>query len=1021
MQGKGLIRAFTILLLLICLYQLSFTFFANRWDKKADSYAVTFDSDKESAAYKNARRAYIDSIQNLKVINLGFTDFTYKQVKEQQLNLGLELQGGMNVVLQASLDDLIKSMANNSKDPNFLAALQNAKTRQTDAQEDYVTLFGQEYAKLVPGGNGLAPIFSASSQYQSRIPFNATDAQVLEVIRGESDQAVQRTYEVIKARIDRFGVAQPNVNLQPATGRIVVELPGVDDPERVRKLLQATAKLEFWETYEQSNDMMKWLNDANDVLKKKSPADSKSTAAATDSTNTATAAADSSAAVGDSTSLVMNDDSAATAQPDSTKSREQLRKENPFYAVFQPSNQVGPVIGFVVQKDTAALNKYLSDVDVKNIFPKNLKFLYGNKPQVVTNEDGNPSSSIYPIYAIKSPSVEFQPRLDGGYIVDSRHDFDINNDVVVNMQMNPEGANIWKKMTGENVGKFIAIALDDQIYSAPTVNQEIAGGNSQISGGFDLKEAEDLANILKVGKLPAPARIVEEAVVGPSLGEKSISAGLWSLMAAFLAIMVFMLAYYNNSGWVANVALLLNLFIIVGVLASLGATLTLPGMAGIVLTIGMAVDANVLIFERIREELAQGIPLRKAVIDGYTKSYAPIIDSNLTTLISAVVMLIFGLGPIKGFATILTIGIFSSLFTAVLLARYINEWAVNKNWNLKFSFPWSEPKSRNYKFLQNRKLAYTISIALIVVGAISMVVRGFDLGVDLRGGRTFVVQFDKAMDTDQVAGALQAQFEKAPLVRTYGSNNQFKITTDYKIASDNPETDTEVEQKLYEGVKGLYAHAPTFGDFHSKYKLSSQKVGPTIADDISQSAWVASILAAIGIFLYIFLRFRKWQFGLAAVLCMVHDALVILSLFSLLPGIMPFSMEIDQTFIAAILTILGYSVNDTVIVFDRIREYVKKYPKRDKMQLMNDAINTTLSRTIITSLVTFMVVFILFLFGGDTLKGFSFALMVGIVLGTLSSIFVAAPIVYDLSKGEALSTDENHSLSSSAERIKASV
>lgn len=1015
MQAKGLVKFFGIALALVCIYQLSFTYFTNRVESKAAQYAkeavsklTNATEDQKYLEERKATRRYLDSVSLKPVVNLGIAKFTYQQIKERQINLGLDLQGGMSVVLQVSLQDLIKSMSNNNPDPVLAQAITKANELQNNSQEDYVTLFGRAITQIDPNAK-LAPLF-ASTEYQKKINLNSTNAEVLTVIREEADASVKRTFEILRARIDKFGVTQPNINLQESTGRIVVELPGVNDPERVRRLLQSTAKLEFWETYENSQDLAKMFAEANDVLKKALGVDTignktgstdtkKDTTATASTTNTATNATDSAATASnpDTTSASSLLSAADTTKTDSL-SADELKRQNPLYAIFSQSQNAGSMIGFIQGSDTARFNEYLRMPAVKSVFPPDMKLLYSAKP---IGDKDNPN--LYTVYAIKSRfGSNFKAPLEGDVITDARPDFDATQKVVVSMQMNAEGAGLWRKLTAENIKKSVAIVLDNLIYSAPVVQQEIAGGNSQISGNFTITEAEDLANILKSGKLPAPARIIEEEVVGPTLGKESIRNGLLSLIMGLIAVVIFMIFYYNKAGIFADIALFANLFFIMGILASMGAVLTLPGMAGIVLTMGMAVDANVIIFERIREELARGSGMRKAIADGYSKSYSAIIDGNLTTLLVGIILFYYGLGPVLGFATVLIVGILTSLFTAILLSRLAIDWYLARGGELKYATKLTENAFKNitYDFLGKRRIAYIISASTLLIGLLSIGIKGFEYGVDFQGGRTYVVRFDQDVSAPQIRESLTAIYGKEPLVRTYGAGNQYKITTSYNIDSSDPEMDNEVLRKLHEGV-AKFENNVSYDEFVSKKVVSSQKVGPTIADDIKRGAIWATIFGLLAIFLYILFRFRKWQYGAGAVIATGHDALTVIGLFSLLSGIVPFSLEVDQSFIAAILTIIGYSVNDTVIVFDRIREYLGLNPKAKLEETVNKAISDTLSRTVMTSFATMLTVLILFIFGGDTIRGFAFALVIGIIVGTYSSIFVAAPAMVDLSKLES--------------------
>jgi SecD/SecF fusion protein len=1034
MQGRGLIITFVTALIAVCAYQLLFTFAAYRVENRADEYANVHVlgggseiavpdglNPTAKAAYldsvgkelRSMKNRYLDSISNETALNIYVAEFNYSQVKERQISLGLDLQGGMSVVLQVSLEELIKAMANNSQDPTFLKALENAKKSQTNTQENFVILFGKEFQKLDPGAK-LAAIF-ATPENKDKINFNSTNEQVLAVIKSEADGAVDRTFNIIRSRIDEFGVTQPNINLQEATGRIIVELPGVDNAERARKLLQATAQLEFWEVWD-NREVFNYFVNANDVLVTVLAVTGDSTTVdslATDSNGldaltetTSTETIDTNAAADeDSTGLnaLLDGDSTATAQSDSLDDAEILKKfplfsngsilkpatgqdENGQYNILE-----GPIVGYAFSQDRAKVTEYLALEKVRAVFPKNIKFLWGSQPL-------GTSGNLYGLYAIKTRPNDDKAPLEGDAIIDARQDIDQNGKPDVDMSMNTEGAKTWKRLTKENIGKSIAVVLDDVVYTAPVVQGEISGGRSQITGNFTMKEAKDLANIIKAGKLPAPAQIVEEEVVGPSLGKESIKAGTFSLILGIAIVILFMIFYYTGGGIVTTFSLLLNMFFIMGVLASFQASLTLPGMAGIVLTIGMAVDANVIIFERIREELARGKGLRLAISDGFSNSYSAIVDSNITSLITGFILLVIGLGPVKGFATVFVIGLFSSFITAVLCSQIFFEWFVKGDRKIAFGSQFTINLFNNFhfQFMEKRKIAYAISLAVTLAGVASIAFRGFDLGVDFKGGRTYVVRFDQPVNTVDITAELAKEYGIAPLVRTYGGTNQVKITTAYEIDSDDPTIDSLVEAKLYNGIGKFYNNAPDFDDFRNNYRLSSVKVGPTVADDIMTSSFWASLLSVIGIFIYLAIRFRRWEFGVGAIVATAHDVLVILSIFSIFKGLLPFSTEIDQAFIAAVLTIIGYSVNDTVIVFDRIREYLNLHPTKSLNDNVNGAINTTLSRTTMTSFTTLLVVIVLFIFGGEVIRGFSFALLVGIVVGTYSSIFIASPVVVDL-------------------------
>ena len=990
MQSKGAITFLGILFVLACVYQLSFTLVTQNAENKAY---------EASGGNAESLQNYLDSIANEPVYNLLVKEYTFRESKERELNLGLDLKGGMNVTLEVSVVDLIRSLSNNSTDPTFNKALEEAMVMQKNSQKDFVTLFGEAFTKVDPNAK-LAAVFS-TMELQDRINFNSTNEQVIAVIREEADGAINRSFNILRTRIDKFGVTQPNIQ-QLGSGRILVELPGVKEPARVRKLLQGTARLEFWETYE-NKDVFDILNRVNESLRKTEKKDSllaattDSTAITKDTTATAEAkTADSLQTASNDTSKPalldqLKNDTASAAKDSASQSFEAFAKENPLFAVMSPAIfqnaqnqsefQQGPVVGYSAVKDTAKVNAIFAREEVKALLPKNMKFLWGVKPP--TKE-----AQVHELIAIKTNGRDNNPPLDGSAISDARQDFgQFNGKPEISMRMNAEGAQIWKRLTAENVGKSIAIVLDDNVYSFPTVQGEIAGGSSSITGNFEINEAKDLANILKAGKLPAPARIVEEAVVGPSLGEEAINSGLMSFVIALILILLFMGFYYSNAGWAADVALFVNIFFIFGVLASLGAVLTLPGIAGIVLTLALAVDANIIIYERIREELNAGKGVRLAVADGYKMAYSSIIDANVTSILSAIILYVFGSGPIQGFATTLIIGILTSMFTAIFITRLIFEWRLDRNKSVKFFTPMTQNAFKNIKvdWISGRKKYYTISTIIIVAGIASMVVRGFSTGVDFNGGRSYVVRFDQDVVTSDLREKLAQPFGSAPEVKTFGPSNQVKITTTYLINENSTEADQQVESALIAGLGIKEAQI-----------MSSQKVGPTIADDLKVSSSYAVLFSLVVIFLYIVVRFRKWAFGMGAVAALAHDVLITLGLFSLLWGILPFSLEIDQAFIAAILTVVGYSINDTVIVFDRMRENLGLHQKMDLKDVLNKSLNATLSRTINTSLTILFVLLSIFVFGGEVIRGFTFALLIGIIVGTYSSLCIASPIVYDV-------------------------
>jgi SecD/SecF fusion protein len=975
MKSKGAIKLFAIALTVVCLFQLSFTWFTYRAEQAAKEFA-NGDVIKE--------RAYLDSIAREPLVNLGFKKFTYLECKERELNLGLDLQGGMNVTLEVSIGDLIRSLSNNNPDASFNKAIEVTNEKIKTSQKDYVTLFGETYAELAPEGK-LAAIF-ANQTNKEKVKPSSNNEEVIKYIREEANQAIDRSFQILRARIDKFGVTQPNIQKLEGSGRILVELPGVDNPVRVRKLLQGSAKLEFYETFT-NPEAFKYLSDANTILAKANASTTKTDVDtnSTDTTKTSSALAGLS---GTKTSTDTN----ATAGADSTQKKiENFTKENPLFAVLRPNAdekgmlaERGSICGMASIRDTAKVNALLARQEVRSSLPNSIKFLWESKA-IGENSD------VVMLHAVKT-SMNGGAQLEGDKVIDARRDVGQSGEIEVSMTMNADGARIWKNLTKANIGRSIAIVLDDLVYSSPNVQNEIPNGRSSINGNFTSEEAGDLANILKAGKLPAPTRIVEEAVVGPTLGAESINQGLWSMVIATIVILIFMVIYYGNSGYIADIAVLANVFFIMGVLASLGAALTLPGIAGIVLTIGMAVDANVLINERIKEELAHNSrSLKNAVSDGYAHAASSIIDANLTTLLAGFVLYSFGTGPVQGFAITLIIGILSSMFTAVLLSRVLTEWQLEKGKVINYVTGFSKGlfQNLNYNFVGNRSKFYLFSGVLILAGIVSIFTKGFTLGVDFKGGWTYVVEFDKAVSQNEIREKLSAPFESAPEVKTYGSDTKYKITTTYLINETGANTSEIVESKLNEGLAAIGGTSKI---------LSSAKVGPTIANDIKVASFWAAIIALLGIGLYILIRFRKWQYALGAIIALTHDVLMMLGFYSIFDGILPFPMEVDQNFIAAILTIIGFSINDTVVVFDRIRENLAEHKTEEQSLVINNALNTTMSRTIITSLTVFMVALVLFIFGGEVIKGFTFALIVGILFGTYSSVAIATPIVIDFGK-----------------------
>ena len=997
MQSKGVIKFFAIVLAIVCLYQLSFTWVAQNVEKNARNYAKG-NPEKE--------KSYLDSISTQPVYPI--FNHTYQYCKEKELALGLDLKGGMNVTMQISLAELVKSLSDNNTDQAFNQAIANAEVQSKTSQQDYITLFVNAYEKLNPNGK-LAAIFS-TKESQSRIKFDASNNEVKRYLQDEAKSAVDRSFNILRTRIDKFGVTAPNIQLQSGSNRILIELPGISESntDRVRKLLQGSAKLEFYETFDNA-EIVNLLSNVNNILAAK--AKLTGTTVKDSTVKTASAKADTGA----NNSLLnkvakskLTDTSAKSLKNGNPAISSPLLNQNTLrpnvYASQNGGIQAvpGPVVGFAAVGDTAKVDKLLANADVKAVIPQNVKFMWGVKAMPLNDTYSQRFSDKTPrveLYAVKLNSADGGPVLAGDVIADARNDYDQKGSPEVQMTMNTDGAAKWRTVTAaasinkDNL-KAIAIVLDKSVYSAPTVNSEIAGGVSSITGSFTVEDTKDLANVLKAGRLPAPARIVEEAIVGPSLGQEAIHAGILSCIIGFLVVLLFMILYYNRAGTVAVVAVFINIFFLFGVLASLGAVLTLPGLAGIVLTLGISVDANVLIYERVREELAQGKSIRIAVADGFKHAMPSILDSNTTTFLTGVILYVFGTGPILGFATTLLIGIITSLFCSLLISRLIFEWMLEKGWDISFSRPWSAHtfKNAHYAFVRNRFKFYIFSGLFILAGLISIITRGFSYGVDFKGGRTYVVRFEKPVDAQQVRVVLDKTYHLTTEVKTFGTTKpQLRITTTYLVDDNSPTADTKAENKLKEGLKQVN---------NPSQIMSQQKVGPTIANDIKTSAFYSVIFAILVIAVYILIRFRRWQFSLGALIATAHDALLVLSFFSLFNGILPFSLDIDQNFIAAILLVIGYSINDTVVVFDRIREFIGlRHSKADDPKVViNEAINSTLSRTIITALTVIFVLIVLFVFGGEVIRGFSFALLIGVCFGTYSSICVATPVIVDFGK-----------------------
>lgn len=998
MKNQGVVKLFTIALTLVCLFHLSFTVKSRMVTAKADSYANGDPLLKQK---------YLDSVAGTNVYNLVLRKYTYMQVKERELNLGLDLQGGMNVTLEVSLPDVMKALANHTKDPKFNAAIEKATASTLNSQANFVDLFVKAIRETAPG-TPLSTWF-AHKDNKDKINFNSKDEDVIAFLQNEADDAVERTYRILRSRIDRFGVSQPVIQKLESGGRIMVELPGVNDPARARQLLQASAKLEFWNTY-MPTQSFDFLDKMDKVLKTRNDAEKGITPDTTEksglegllSSGTDTAAKpDSTADTAKNSNLL----DVLANKPDSAgadtgqKTLEQFREDRPLIAAlsngttsFLNLTQEGQFgngceIAFITPFDTAMVNALLNDPELRDAIPSDVVFAWGNKA-----DEGNRLA----LYALKA-SRDGGPDLEGDVVTDARSNISQSGGFEVSMSMNQEGKQVWKRLTHDAAemepNGHVAIVLDGVVYSAPRVDGEIPNGQTSITGNFTQDDTKFLANILKSGKLPAPARIVEEAIVGPSLGKEAIQNGLYSVLAGFISVILIVAVIYSTAGWIANIAVVLNLFFMLGVLSSLGAALTLPGIAGMILTLGMAVDANVLIYERVKEELKAGKNMRTAIANGYDNALSAILDSNITTLLTGFVLLAFGTGgPIYGFAVTLIIGIICSLFTAILLTRLVFEWTLKKDKDVKFSIPATANLLRNvnYNFMGNRKYFYSISGVVILVGLVSIFTKGLDLGVDFKGGWSYVVKVDGEASAVDMREKLEPVFGSAPEVKVFGSDNTFKITTDYNITDTSKNAAEIVSAKLDEGMKTV-----------GKYTVeSATRVGPTIADDIKWSAVQSVVVALILMFVYILIRFRKWQFATGTVIKLTHDVLIVMGLFSLLDGIVPFTMEIDQAFIAAILTVIGYSINDSVVVMDRVREFLAEHKKVPMKKIINDALNDTLSRTMITSLTTIAVLIILFIFGGEVIRGFSFAMLVGVVVGSYSSICIGAPLAADLVKDE---------------------
>lgn len=1023
MQAKGFIKFIITGLLLFAIYQLSFTLVGSIYNSKANTYAeehaAEFSGSDVAYQKRKAKVHFLDSIKNEVVLNLGFTKLTYDDINKQRLKLGLDLKGGISLLVEIDNADILRKLSHNSDDEFFNKAIEITKAEAANSQDGFIEAFAKNYDKISNGAK-LAAIFAPYEEFKGKIAWEDSNADVIEAITKEIESTWDKTHEILVSRIDQFGVANPLISKPDNKGRIFVELPGAENSKRIVNIIQTSALLEFYKVYE-LYEIDEAMGKANDILRTKLGLDEeiieeqkeiKSDSAIVSITDTTITDED------DGLGNLSNNDDGLGGLSDNTSDEDTVKKANPLYELFSPNvrkNEAGqynysggPIVGYVLGTNREKLREYFEMEEVKSVLPRDLQFMFSAKP--FKNEDDTYSDTYF-LYAVRAKNNSGEPYVSGEVIIDAYNSKDpVRGIDIVNMSMNAIGARKWENLTDETNptglekdARGIAIALDNKVFSAPVSNGKISGGRTQISGSFSLEEAQDLANILKSGKLDAKLNIPQEAVVGASMGKDAITAGVTSLAIGFLLVIVFMLLYYSGAGIIANIALIVNLVLTMGALTSIQAALTLPGIAGIVLTIGMAVDANVIIFERIREELRKGKGLKLAISDGFSHSYSAIIDANITTLIAGVVLVYFGAGPTKGFAVVLIIGIVASFISAVFLSRMIFDWWVSKdNRTISFSNSFSANLLSNTKidFIGKRKMFYAISGAIILAGLTSMILRdeAFELGVDFKGGRAYVIEFDQSVSTDAVRESLAAVFGEESTVKKYDVDSKVQITTAYKIEDDNLEVDNEIVTKLYEGLKQFFINAPTQEVFAVKSIVQKNKVDTSIADDIKVSAYEAGLIGAVLIFFYILVRFRKWQYGAGAITAVVHDVLIILSIFSIFQGILPFSLEIEQKFIAAILTIIGYSINDTVVVFDRVRESLKEYPSRDFKTNVNSAINSTVSRTVMTSFTTLLVVFLLFAFGGPAIKGFAFALLVGIFVGTYSSIFIASSILVDTTK-----------------------
>ena len=1002
MQSKGAIKLVAALVAVACIWQLSFTAVTKIQEKKASKYAdaavAAFQQTPawskvaaEDQAYvldslaKDRNRWYTDSVSAEKV----YFGYTYKDVKSKEINLGLDLKGGMNVMLQVQLSDLVKALAGENRTPEFEKALALAQERSVNSRQDFISLFAEAWTE-VSNGQRLAQVFG-TYEMRDRIKPESTDDEVISVIREDAESAVSNSFNVLRNRIDRFGVTQPSIQKIGNSGRILVELPGVKEPERVRKLLQGTASLEFWTTFDNS-EVSQYLVEADALLAELLAQDE-------------TAEEVAEPQVEEQKSDLLSEELQSNSEED--LAIEEYRKSHPLFAVLQPSGARGNAcIGFAQGGDTAIVNRYLNNERVKELFPAEFRAMWSVNPSEYAG-----GSNIYELVAIKAASRDGKAPLDGSAVTDARVSYEgqgmNQGSPVVSMTMNAEGANKWARITKDNIGKQVAIVLDGLVYSYPTVQTEITGGSSQISGNFTVEEATDLTNVLKSGKLPAPAKIIQEQVVGPSLGAKSIQSGMISFLIAFILVLIYMVFFYKGAGLIADVALLCNVLFLFGTLTSFGAVLTLPGIAGLILTMGMAVDANVIIYERIKEELAAGKGIGKAVADGYRNAYSAIIDGQVTTMLTGIVLFIFGSGPVQGFATTLIIGIITSVVTSIFITRIIIDDRLEKGRKVTFENETTKNflKNTSVDFLGKKKISYTVSGVLIVLSILSICFKGFTYGVDFSGGRTYVVRFDQEQTAEDVRASVSDVFADADgnssvEVKQFGGASQMKITTTYKVEQESTDVDAEVEKMLYDAVKGFYASEISYDEFRSTLDnpngiISSDKVGPTIANDMKRDAIIAVILSLIVIFAYIAMRFKGWTWGLGGVVSLAHTSIIVIGFFSFFSGILPCNLDVDQTFIAAILTIIGYAINDNVVIFDRIREFKALHPNTDFKDNVNTALNATLTRTVNTSVSTLIPMLAIAIFGGESIRGLSVALCLGILIGTYASIMIGTPIMYD--------------------------